>query len=208
VEGALGRHATNPRSAPGSREPWEATHGGRTRILVALAIQFPGTELAPGRAAGSLKQIWKGRNRSVRAYSSVGLERTPDKREVDGSNPSRPTTFRHQSSRGCSSVGRAPALQAGCRRFDPDQLHQSIRDLVSRRAAPSRGGREKHGLSDNRIRRVRKQRPARSLRSPDSRASLTGPGPRPRLKAPRARAREARVMGDQATKGVWWMPRL
>jgi hypothetical protein len=25
--------------------------------------------------------------------------------------------------RGCSSAGRAPALQAGCRRFDPDQLH-------------------------------------------------------------------------------------
>ena len=28
-------------------------------------------------------------------------------------------------SRGCSSVGRAPALQAGGRRFDPVQLHQS-----------------------------------------------------------------------------------
>ena len=26
--------------------------------------------------------------------------------------------------RGCSSVGRAPVLQAGGRRFDPDQLHQ------------------------------------------------------------------------------------
>jgi hypothetical protein len=25
---------------------------------------------------------------------------------------------------GCSSAGRAPALQAGGRRFDPDQLHQ------------------------------------------------------------------------------------
>ncbi len=25
--------------------------------------------------------------------------------------------------RGCSSIGRAPALQAGGRRFDPDQLH-------------------------------------------------------------------------------------
>ena len=25
---------------------------------------------------------------------------------------------------GCSSVGRAPVLQAGGRRFDPDQLHQ------------------------------------------------------------------------------------
>ena len=26
--------------------------------------------------------------------------------------------------RGCSSAGRAPALQAGGRRFEPDQLHQ------------------------------------------------------------------------------------
>jgi hypothetical protein len=26
--------------------------------------------------------------------------------------------------RGCSSIGRAPALQAGGRRFDPVQLHQ------------------------------------------------------------------------------------
>ncbi len=29
------------------------------------------------------------------------------------------------SHRGCSSIGRAPALQAGGRRFDPVQLHQS-----------------------------------------------------------------------------------
>ena len=29
----------------------------------------------------------------VRACSSVWLERTPDKREVDGSTPSRPTMF-------------------------------------------------------------------------------------------------------------------
>ena len=29
----------------------------------------------------------------TRAYSSVWLERTPDKREVGGSNPPRPTTF-------------------------------------------------------------------------------------------------------------------
>jgi hypothetical protein len=31
---------------------------------------------------------------SPRAYSSVGLERTPDKREVSGSNPLRPTIRR------------------------------------------------------------------------------------------------------------------
>ena len=29
---------------------------------------------------------------------------------------------------GCSSVGRAPALQAGGRQFEPDQLHQNKRN--------------------------------------------------------------------------------
>ena len=32
--------------------------------------------------------------------------------------------------RGCSSVGRAPALQAGGRRFDPVQLHQGWKALA------------------------------------------------------------------------------
>ena len=64
----------------------------------------------------------------VWACSSVWLERTPDKREVTSSNLVRPTTqlagywfFRW----GCSSVGRAPALQAGGHRFEPGHLHQS-----------------------------------------------------------------------------------
>ena len=46
------------------------------------------------------------------------LERTPDKREVVGSIPTRPTILW-----GCSSVGRAPALHAGGHRFDPVHLH-------------------------------------------------------------------------------------
>ncbi len=50
------------------------------------------------------------------AYSSAGLERTPDKREVDGSSPFRPIW-------GISSAGRAPALQAGGHRFDSVILH-------------------------------------------------------------------------------------
>ena len=29
---------------------------------------------------------------------------------------------------GCSSVGRAPALQAGGRQFEPDQLHQNNKE--------------------------------------------------------------------------------
>ena len=76
------------------------------------------------------------------------LERTPDKREVVGSIPTRPTTpnsdcgiwiselkkikIRNLQSQirnrfgGCSSVGRAPALHAGGHRFDPVHLHQII----------------------------------------------------------------------------------
>ena len=37
--------------------------------------------------------------------------------------------------RGCSSVGRAPALQAGGRRFDPDHLHHRGNAVVSSAAA-------------------------------------------------------------------------
>jgi hypothetical protein len=33
-----------------------------------------------------------------------------------------------KNSRGCSSVGRAPALQAGCQEFDSPQLHHSESD--------------------------------------------------------------------------------
>ena len=47
-------------------------------------------------------------------------ERTPDKREVVGSIPTRPTS----KVRGCSSVGRAPALHAGGHRFESVHLHQ------------------------------------------------------------------------------------
>ena len=54
------------------------------------------------------------------AYSSGGLERTPDKREVDGSSPFRPTII----NRGFSSAGRAPVLHAGGQEFDPPKLHQ------------------------------------------------------------------------------------
>ena len=50
----------------------------------------------------------------------------PDPPE-QGSGPGDPDPDidRWKQARGCSSVGRAPALQAGGRRFDPVQLHQS-----------------------------------------------------------------------------------
>ena len=76
------------------------------------------------------------------ARSSVGLERTPDKREVGSSNLPGPifdllltieylllpTIVSQKKSklmrfRGRSSTGRAPALQAGGCRFEPDRLH-------------------------------------------------------------------------------------
>ena len=57
----------------------------------------------------------------MRVCSSVWLERTPDKGEVGGSSPPRPTSLNPKW--GHSSIGRASALQAGGRRFDSDWLH-------------------------------------------------------------------------------------
>ena len=65
------------------------------------------------------------RQEEFRACSSGGLERTPDKREVESSSLSRPTMV----IRGCSSFGRAPALHAGGSRFNPVQLHQEEAEI-------------------------------------------------------------------------------
>ncbi len=62
----------------------------------------------------------------LRVGSSGWLERTPDKREVGGSSPPRPT-----KKWGVSSAGRAPALQAGGHRFDPDTLHHFLQIIIS-----------------------------------------------------------------------------
>ena len=158
MEGAFGRQATNPRSAPSSR-----ALGGDSRTRFEER-RFAYYLVSRDRAwrGGMRRRFFErdswSRNRSGRAYSSVGLERTPDKREVGGSNPPRPTSFRHEGLyRGCSSIGRAPALQAGCRRFDSDQLHWIFGAWTSRPGMPRRQdrcGRPK--LPDNRIRRVKK----------------------------------------------------
>jgi hypothetical protein len=89
VEGAFGRHATNPRSAPSSEELREAAQGIRTAFRAdGLLFSFlgPSDRFFERASSGSVGryQAW--------AYSSVGLERTPDKREVGGSNPPRPTS--------------------------------------------------------------------------------------------------------------------
>src|SRR6185437_16947317 len=97
--------------------------------------------------------------------------RALDKREVGSSNLPRPTNLRGQGSfgwqanlrtakvarrslgeggrllaRGHSSVGRAPALQAGGRRFDPVWLHQR------RSCRPNPSENEPCGSSENQIR--------------------------------------------------------
>ena len=66
----------------------------RSQTDVRLTIQFPGTKPgAPEACRGlSKRNSWRSERDQVRAYSSVGLERTPDKREVGGSNPPRPTS--------------------------------------------------------------------------------------------------------------------
>ena len=49
----------------------------------------------------------------------------PDKREVGGSSPLEPTNKLNKENTmwGCSSAGRAPALQAGGQEFDSPHLH-------------------------------------------------------------------------------------
>jgi hypothetical protein len=57
-----------------------------SRVHLLFSFQGPSDRFFEIASRGSVGryQAW--------AYSSVGLERTPDKREVDGSNPSRPTS--------------------------------------------------------------------------------------------------------------------
>ena len=55
---------------------------------------------------------------SIGPIAQSRLERTPDKREVTGSIPVRPTESCETG--GYSSVGRAPPLQGGGHRFEPD----------------------------------------------------------------------------------------
>ena len=87
-----------------------------------------------GRRRGP--RTMRSRTNRFRACSSGWLERTPDKREVGSSSLPRPTIMLE---RGCSSVGRAPALQAGGRRFNSVHLHQPRR-LSDRRAPERRPG--------------------------------------------------------------------
>ena len=75
------------------------------------------------------------------AYSSVWLERTPDKREVSGSIPLRPTLSWSVNNRGYSSVGRAPGLQPGGHRFEPGYLHGRRIDFFGKKREVRKAGR-------------------------------------------------------------------
>ena len=115
-----------------------------------------GRRFEPGRVHHDLKRSSEGRiHFGPRAYSSDWLERTPDKREVGGSNPPRPTRERRTNSfrperqgrgeverswqsqrsesprlvllRARSSAGRAPGLQPGGRRFEPGRVHHGLK---------------------------------------------------------------------------------
>jgi hypothetical protein len=144
VEDVLGRHATNPRSAPRGllRKPVLGGDSGESGLasIVKLAIQFPGTE--PGACAiGSL--IDSGASgtsgRAGRAYSSVGLERTPDKREVGGSNPPRPTTSDFPAWIGAvAQLVERQLCKLDVVGSNPISSTRVFRDLGSRRAARSR----------------------------------------------------------------------
>ena len=86
-----------------------------------------------GKISATTKEVNEVRKRDG-PIAQLRLERTPDKREVSGSTPLRPTTLplRWELASmllnafwGCSSGGRAPPLQGGGRRFESDQLHFS-----------------------------------------------------------------------------------
>ena len=78
-------------------------------------------------AAGFIKKLIKGLQLSW-------LERTPDKREVGGSSPLKPIfgviKKNRRHSWGYSSVGRAPALQAGGREFESLYLHSDYKQVI------------------------------------------------------------------------------
>ena len=67
----------------------------------------------------------------------VGEKAQADEKRRLAGRTARPTS----KPRGCSSVGRAPDLHSGGRRFDPDQLHQAVNrsGLKTGQRDPARG---------------------------------------------------------------------
>ncbi|KAF1858456.1 hypothetical protein Lal_00014971 [Lupinus albus] len=95
-----------------------------------IADQHAAVNTFPGLVHTARHTMGAGFTRSSR------LEHRVDNAGVVGSNPTRPTkdSMRylavHEVPRGISSAGRAPALQAGGRRFDPVILHHSTVSTV------------------------------------------------------------------------------
>ena len=78
--------------------------GSQENTFPCLACALFLLYVVPVGVYGPIAQLW--------------LERPPDKREVSGSTPLRPTGFGSKIRRGYSSIGRAPLLQGGGHRFD------------------------------------------------------------------------------------------
>ena len=133
----------------------------------------------------------------------------------------RPSNKAWRSERGCSSVGRAPALQAGGHRFDPVQLHQQ--HAGGRPSCPSNPERPQasavvcfwsFGQSDSVVLEVRLffnnleevKRTRRNivvcwvrLYRPDLPRVLGG-------WVSQTPVTQCSALWDQATKCMWWMP--
>ena len=91
-------------------------------------VPIPNTMVKTYAADGTiLETVWESRwMPDFMGLQLSWLERTPDKREVDGSSPFKPILLAEDSmgsSWGYSSVGRAPALQAGGHEFESRYLH-------------------------------------------------------------------------------------
>ena len=170
--------------------------------MVRIHPDPPGCELAP--IAGQSRRDAPTRTRR-RAAESTGRE------------PGRATKH-GEAKRGCSSVGRAPALQAGGHRFDPVQLHQQraggrpslsvkpgeIASKRSRLLLVFRPVRKLFRLFFNKTEEVKRTR--RSivvcwvrLYRPDLLRVLGG-------WVSQTPVTQCSALWDQATKCMWWMP--
>ena len=110
---------------PSSSDADKSLHASGVKGLDAARVHID--TLAAGRAASLLAREFLARTRAPRAFSSVGESaRLITVRSLvriqKGPRPPH-LTAAPKRSWGRSSAGRAPALQAGGRRFEPGRLH-------------------------------------------------------------------------------------
>ena len=98
-------------------------------------VHIPNTMVKTQAAHGTmLETAWESRwlPDFKKGLELSWLERTPDKREVDGSSPFKPIKKNNNTSWGRSSVGRAPALQAGGQEFESLRLQSKSKDFINK----------------------------------------------------------------------------